>query len=157
MQKITPCFWFDNNLEEAFKFYASVFKGADAKFNIIRVPGGMDGETQVGELTLFGQQFRALNGGPLFKFNESFSLYVSCEDQKEVDYYWSTLTADGGKESVCGWLKDKFGVSWQITPKQVFTMLEDKDKTKVGRAMAAMMKMGKIDLKKMQDAFDGKS
>lgn len=154
MQKITPCFWFDNNLEEAFNFYASVFK--DAKIKITRIPGGPGGETLVGEITLFGQEFRALNGGSLFNFNESISFYVSCEDQKEVDYYWSKLTADGGKESACGWLKDKYGVSWQITPKHVFKMLEDKDQAKVGRAMAAMMKMSKIDLKKMEDAFNGK-
>lgn len=153
MQKITTCFWFDNNLEEAFNFYASVFK--DARIKITRVPGA-NGETIVGELTLFGQQFRALQGGPLFKFNESVSFYVNCEDQQEVDYYWSKLTADGGQESACGWLKDKFGVSWQITPKQVFALLEDKDTKKVERAMGALMKMGKIDWKKMKDAFDGK-
>lgn len=154
MQKITPCFWFDNNLEEAFNFYASVFK--DAKININRIPGGLNGDTLVGEIVLFGQSFKALNGGPIFNFNESISFYVNCEDQKEVDYYWKALTADGGKESVCGWLKDKYGVSWQITPKQVFRMLEDKDKAAVGRAMAVMMTMKKIDLKTMQDAFDGK-
>lgn len=155
MQKITTCFWFDNNLEEALTFYTTVFK--DARIvSITRIPGGGGGETVVGEFMLFGQQFRALNGGPLFKFNESISFYVNCDTQEEVDFYWSKLTAGGGKESVCGWLKDKFGVSWQICPKQVFQMLEDKDQAKVSRAMAAMMKMAKIDLQKMQDAFNGK-
>lgn len=155
MQKITTCFWFDNNLEEALTFYTTVFK--DARIvSITRIPGGVGGETVVGEFMLFGQQFRALNGGPLFKFNESISFYVNCDTQEEVDFYWSKLTADGGKESVCGWLKDKFGVSWQICPKQVFQMLEDKDQAKVSRAMAAMMKMARIDLQKMQDAFNGK-
>lgn len=155
MQKITTCFWFDNNLEEALTFYTTVFKDA-RMVSITRIPGGVGGETVVGEFMLFGQQFRALNGGPLFKFNESISFYVNCDTQEEVDFYWSKLTADGGKESVCGWLKDKFGVSWQICPKQVFQMLEDKDQAKVSRAMAAMMKMARIDLQKMQDAFNGK-
>lgn len=154
MQKITTCFWFDDNLEEALNFYASVFK--DAKVNVTRIPGGLNGDTVVGEMTLFGQQFRALQGGPMFKFNEAISFYVNCEDQKEVDYYWSKLTADGGQESVCGWLKDKYGVSWQITPKQIFALLEDKDTKKVGRAMEVMMKMKKIEWQKMKDAFDGK-
>lgn len=154
MQKITPCFFFTgNNLEEAFNFYASVFK--DAKVKITRVPGGNGGETIVGDITIHGQEFKALQGDQLpFQFNESISFYVSCDDQKEVDYYWSKLTANGGQESVCGWLKDKFGVSWQITPKKVFSMLEDKDKAKVGRAMDALMKMKKIDLKTMEDAFN---
>lgn len=154
MQKITPCFWFDNNLEEALKFYQSVFK--DATIKITRIPGGANGETIVGEFNLFGQQFRALQGGPLFKFNESISFYVNCENQEEVDLYWSKLTANGGQESVCGWLKDKYGVSWQITPKQVFALLEDKDSKKVQRAMDVLMKMKKIEWQKMKDAFDGK-
>jgi predicted 3-demethylubiquinone-9 3-methyltransferase (glyoxalase superfamily) len=154
MQKITTCFWFDNNLEEALNFYASVFK--DAKVKVTRIPGGLNGDTLVGEITLFGQQFRALQGGPMFKFNEAISFYVNCEDQEEVDYYWSKLTADGGQESACGWLKDKYGISWQITPKQIFALLEDKDTKKVGRAMEVMMKMRKIEWQKMKDAFDGK-
>jgi predicted 3-demethylubiquinone-9 3-methyltransferase (glyoxalase superfamily) len=154
MQKITPCFWFDNNLEEALNFYASVFK--DAKVKVTRVPGGPSGETVVGEITIFGQQFRALQGGPIFKFNEALSFYVNCENQEEVDYYWSALTANGGQESICGWLKDKYGLSWQITPKQIFPLLEDKDSKKVQRAMEVMMKMTKIEWKVMKDAFDGK-
>jgi len=155
MQKITPCFFFNNNLEEAFNFYASVFK-KDAKIKLTRVAGGSGGETLVGEITLFGQQFRALEGPVPFRFNESVSFYINCDNQEEVDYYWSALSSNGGAESVCGWLKDKFGVSWQIAPKQIFTMLEDKDKVKVGRAMEAMMKMTKLDLKKFEDAFNGK-
>jgi predicted 3-demethylubiquinone-9 3-methyltransferase (glyoxalase superfamily) len=154
MQKITTCFWFDDNLEEALKFYQSVFK--DSKIKVTRIPGGANGETVVGEFTLFGQQFRALQGGPLFKFNESVSFYVNCENQEEVDFYWEKLTAGGGQESVCGWLKDKFGVSWQITPKQVFALLEDKDSKKVQRAMDVLMKMKKIEWQVMKDAFDGK-
>jgi len=155
MQKITPCLFFNNNMEEAFKFYASVFK-KDAKVKLTRVAGGTGGETLVGEITLFGQQFRALEGEVPFRFNESISFYVNCDSQEEVDYYWSALSSNGGQESVCGWLKDKFGVSWQIAPKKMFELLEDKDKVKVGRAMAAMMKMTKLDLKKFEDAFNGK-
>lgn len=155
MQKIVPCFWFDNNLEEAFKFYKSVFKD-NAIINVTRVPGGPGGETVVGDMTLFGQQFKGLQGGPLFQFNESISFYVNCDSQEEVDEYWNKLTSNGGKESMCGWLKDPFGVSWQIIPTKMFKLIGDKDREKAGRAMAAMMTMKKIDLHKIEAAFNGK-
>ena len=155
MQKITPCFWFNNNLEEAFNFYKSVFKD-NATINVTRVPAGPGGDVVVGDMTLFGQQFKGLEGGPLFAFNESISFYVACDSQEEVDYYWEKLTSNGGKESMCGWLKDPFGVSWQITPTKMFKFIGDKDREKAKRAMDAMMTMKKIDLKKIEDAFNGK-
>ena len=157
MQKITTYLWFDNNAEEAVNFYRSVFKNGKTEQEL-RWPEGQanEGEILTMTFTLFGQEFIALNGGPHFKFNEAMSLFVTCENQAEVDEYWSKLTADGGQEAPCGWLKDKFGLSWQIVPKQMMGLLGHKDKEKAGRAMNAMMKMKKIELQKIQDAFDGK-
>ncbi|HMJ70463.1 MAG TPA: VOC family protein [Cyclobacteriaceae bacterium] len=157
MQKIKTYLWFDTNAEEAVNFYLSVFK--DGKVNHVQRWGKgqpQEGKVLIIEFTLFGQQYIALNGGPQFKFTEAISLFVTCETQPEVDEYWSKLTADGGEESMCGWLKDKFGLSWQIVPKQMMQMLSDKDKEKSGRAMQAMMKMRKIDVNKIQEAFDGR-
>src|ERR1700761_826952 len=118
MQKIVPFFWFDNNLEEAIHFYTSVFKNSEIK-NVTyygKTGPGPEGTAMAAEFVLDGVEFAGLNGGPLFKFNESVSFYVKCYTQEEIDYYWETLTADGGAESQCGWLKDKFGLSWQIFP-----------------------------------------
>jgi predicted 3-demethylubiquinone-9 3-methyltransferase (glyoxalase superfamily) len=157
MQKIQTYLWFDNNAEEAVNFYVSVFK--DGKIDsVTRWPKGQpqEGQVLVMQFTLFGQQFVALNGGPQFKFTEAISLMVHCDTQAEVDGYWSKLTANGGEESMCGWLKDRFGLSWQITPKQLLQAINDKDRVKAGRAMQAMMSMRKIDIKKIQDAFEGK-
>jgi predicted 3-demethylubiquinone-9 3-methyltransferase (glyoxalase superfamily) len=158
MQKIRTFLWFDSNAEEAMNHYISIFK--DGKINSIQRWGknqpGPEGQILTAEFSLFGQQYIALNGGPHFKFNEAVSLFVNCQDQAEVDEYWSKLTADGGEESQCGWLKDKFGLSWQIVPTQMMEMIGHKDKEKAGRAMQAMMKMRKIDLQKIKDAFDGK-
>ena len=155
-QKITPFLWFDNNAEEAMKYYTSIFKNSSID-EIRRYdqagPGGEDVVT--GTFTLEGQKFMALNGGPLFKFNESISLYVDCEDQDEVDYYWNKLTSDGGQESQCGWLKDKFGLSWQIVPKALGALLGDKDKQKAGRVMQAMLQMRKIDVARLEEAYRG--
>jgi predicted 3-demethylubiquinone-9 3-methyltransferase (glyoxalase superfamily) len=157
-QKITTFLWFDNKAEEAAKFYTSVFKnGKIDKIN--KFPGGPDGPddtTKLVEFTLFGQEFMALDAGPLFKFNESVSLLVSCDSQAEVDEYWSKLTADGGQESQCGWLKDKYGLSWQIVPKRMMELNSSPDRAKAARSMAAMMTMRKIDLKKIEDAYNGK-
>jgi predicted 3-demethylubiquinone-9 3-methyltransferase (glyoxalase superfamily) len=144
MQKITPFLWFDNNAEEAMKFYCSVFK--DSKI-ISSYPMG-------GSFELFGQQFMTLNGGPMFKHTEAFSIYVDCKDQEEIDYYWSKLTADGGKESRCGWLKDKYGLSWQIIPSVLPKYLGDPDPVKAKNAMDAMLKMNKIIVKDLQAAYD---
>lgn len=156
-QKITTCLWFDNQAEEAANFYCSVFK--NSKFGNIARYGdagpGPKGSAMVVTFNLDGREFMGLNGGPIFKFNESVSLVVHCEDQAEIDYYWEKLTADGGQESQCGWLKDKFGLSWQIVPNIVEQLLTG-DPERANRVMVAVMQMKKLDLQKMQDAYDGK-
>ena len=154
MQKITPMLWFDNNAEEAVNLYTSVFK--DAKLGRMARYGkegpGPEGAVMTAEFELFGQKFVALNAGPMFKFNEAISFVVNCENQEEVDYYWNKLTANGGQESMCGWLKDKFGLSWQITPTILSQLASGPDKQKAGRVMQAMMKMKKIDIAKLEEA-----
>ena len=162
MQKITPFLWFDRQAEEAAKFYTSVFKNSKVG-KILRydeasakAAGGPVGSVVTIEFEIEGQKFTALNGGPDFKFNESISFVVNCDTQKEVDYFWEKLTADGGQESQCGWLKDKFGVSWQVTPTVLIEMLHDKDAKKSERVMNAMMQMQKIDIEKLQAAYAGK-
>jgi predicted 3-demethylubiquinone-9 3-methyltransferase (glyoxalase superfamily) len=153
MQKIKTFLWFDNASEEAANYYVSVFK--DGKVDKVnKIPGGTGGVTTVVEFTLFGQQYTALDGGPLFKFNESISLFVNCNSQAEVDEYWSKLTSNGGQESACGWLKDKYGLSWQIVPKKMMEMLGSNDKPKAAKAMEAMMKMRKIDLRTIEEAYE---
>ncbi len=153
MQKITPFLWFDNNAEQAMELYVSVFK--DARINSVQRMGP-EGKVLTAGFTLFGQEFAVINGGPLFKFTEAVSFIVHCDSQAEVDEYWAKLTANGGAESMCGWLKDPFGLSWQIIPRQLTQLLGHKDQAKAGRAMEAMLKMQKIDIQKLQDAFDGK-
>ena len=162
MQKVTPFLWFDNQAEEAAKFYTTIFKNSKIG-KILRydeasakAAGGPVGSVLTIEFEIEGQKFTALNGGPQFTFNESVSFVVNCETQEEVDYFWEKLTADGGKESACGWLKDKFGLSWQITPRILIEMLQDKDAEKAGRVMKAMLQMEKIDIKKLKDAYAGK-
>lgn len=150
-QKITPMLWYDSQMEDAFKLYASVFP--DVK--IIEINSGPDGKAFTGTIEIFGQRFLALNGGPQFKFTEAVSLFVSCQDQAEVDRYWNALTADGGEESMCGWCKDKFGVSWQITPDRLMQLLNDKDAGRRQRATNAMMQMRKIDIAKLEAAAAG--
>jgi predicted 3-demethylubiquinone-9 3-methyltransferase (glyoxalase superfamily) len=152
MQKITTFLWFDGRAEEAMKFYVSIFKNS----KIVSTMPGPDGKVLTGTFQLAGQQFMALNGGPQFKFTEAISLFVNCETQAEVDDLWSRLTAGGGAESQCGWLKDKFGLSWQIIPSALGRLLGDKDRVKAGRAMQAMLQMKKIDIAKLQQAFDGR-
>ena len=162
MQKITPFLWFDNQAEEAAKFYASVFKnskvGKILRYNeaAAKAAGGAVGSVLTIEFEIEDQTFTALNGGPDFKFNESISFVVNCDTQKEVDYFWENLTADGGEESACGWLKDKFGVSWQITPTILIDMLHDKDAERAERVMHAMLQMQKIDIAKLKAAYDKK-
>jgi len=157
MQKITPFLWFDNNAEEAMNFYTSVFKDSK-QVQVSRYPEGSPapaGSVMVAEFEIGGQRFIALNGGPHFKFTEAVSFVVNCETQEEVDYYWSTLTADGGEESMCGWLRDKFGLSWQITPAIMYKLYSG-DPAAAQRVMQAMMQMKKMDIQKLQDAYDGK-
>jgi len=157
MQKITPFLWFDNNAEEAMNFYTSIFKDSK-EVKVSRYPEGAPapaGSVMVAEFELEGQRFIALNGGPQFKFTEAVSFVVNCETQEEIDYYWSKLTADGGAESMCGWLRDKFGLSWQITPTIIYKLYSD-DAASAQRTMQAMLQMKKLDIQKLQDAHDGK-
>jgi predicted 3-demethylubiquinone-9 3-methyltransferase (glyoxalase superfamily) len=162
MQKLTPFLWFDNQAEEAAKFYTSVFKNSKIG-RILRydeasakAAGGAVGSVLTVEFEIEGQKFTALNGGPQFKFNESVSFVVNCKTQEEVDYFWEKLTAGGGQESECGWLKDQFGLSWQVTPTVLIDMLNDKDPKKAGRVMKAMMQMQKIEINRLKAAYAGK-
>lgn len=162
MQKITPCLWFDRNGEEAMEFYASIFKdskiGKSSRYNKesaehIGIP---EGTMLAATFELAGQKFMALNGGPMFKFTEAISLVIDCKDQEEVDYYWDALTADGGEEDMCSWLKDKFGLSWQVAPTIMNDLMTSGTPEQSARVIAAMMKMKKIIIQELQDAFDGK-
>jgi predicted 3-demethylubiquinone-9 3-methyltransferase (glyoxalase superfamily) len=150
MQKITPFLWFDDDAEEAYAFYASVFDGATMS-DVHRTP---DGRLLTGIMRLEGQDFMVLNGGPEFSFNEAISFFVNCESQEEVDRLWAKLTADGGEESQCGWLKDKYGLSWQIVPTALGELMSDPDPEKAGRVMRAMLTMSKIDIAGLRAAYD---
>jgi predicted 3-demethylubiquinone-9 3-methyltransferase (glyoxalase superfamily) len=164
MQKITPFLWFNDNAEEAVKFYTSIFKNSkigrilryDEETAKVSQSGRPAGSVLTIEFEIEGQKFVALNGGQQFKFNESISFVVNCETQEEVDYFWEKLTADGGEESQCGWLRDKFGLSWQVTPNLLIDMLHDKDSKKSERAMKAMLQMQKIDIEKLKTAYEGR-
>ncbi len=162
MQKITPFLWFDDNAEEAVKFYTSIFKnskiGKIARYDEAgeKAAGRAAGSVMTVEFQLEGQDFIALNGGPHFKFTEAISFVVSCKTQAEVDYYWNKLTADGGKEVQCGWLKDKYGLSWQVVPTILPELLSDKDAAKSQRVMEAMLQMVKLDIKKLKQAAERK-
>jgi len=149
MQKITPFLWFDGNAEEAMKFYTSIFKNS----KVTSTTPGPDGKILFGSFQLDGQDFYALNGGPKFKFTEAVSFFVNCKTQEEVDEFWSKLTADGGEESMCGWLKDKYGLSWQIIPEILGQLMGDKDREKAGRVMQAMLQMKKIDINALKEAY----
>ena len=149
-QKIATFLWFNDNAEQAAKFYVSIFK--DSKIVDITRAGGPDAPVMAVTFRLEGQDFMALNGGPQFKFTEAISLFVRCKDQQEVDSLWAKLTADGGSEQPCGWLKDKFGLSWQIIPDVLGELLSSKDTAKAQRAVQAMLKMSKIDIKALQTA-----
>lgn len=151
MQKITPFLWFDGQVEQAMNFYTEVFK--DSK--ITQAVKGPDGKIMTATFILEGQEFMALNAGPMFKFNEAVSFFVKCKDQQEVDYYWEKLTADGGQESMCGWLKDKFGLSWQIIPNALGELMFTSDPEKSQRVMQAMMKMNKIIVADLEAAYNG--
>jgi predicted 3-demethylubiquinone-9 3-methyltransferase (glyoxalase superfamily) len=162
VQKITPFLWFDGQAEDAVKFYTSIFK--DSKIGrILRYgeetakvseSGQPVGSVLTIEFEIEGQKFVALNGGPQFKFNESISFVINCKTQEEVDYFWEKLTANGGEESACGWLRDKFGLSWQVTPTVLVDMLHEKDAAKAERVMHAMLQMKKIDIKTLKDAYE---
>lgn len=157
MQKITPFLWFDNNAEEAMNFYLSVFKNSKM-INSSRYGEGAPmpkGTFMVGTFTLDGQEIMVLNGGPHYKLTPAFSLLVNCETQQEIDYYWEKLTADGGKPIQCGWLEDKFGVSWQIVPTILGELMGKGDAEKSNRMMQALMKMDKLIIADLRRAYEG--
>ena len=157
MQRITTFLWFDKEAEEAAKFYCSVFKNSKILgiTHHLEGSGAAKGEVLTVQFRLGDQEYVALNGGPHFKFTEAISLMINCKDQKEVDYYWEKLLAGGGQESACGWLKDKYGLSWQVTPTVLLEMISDKDRKKAQRAFDAMLQMRKIDIRKLEEAYDG--
>jgi predicted 3-demethylubiquinone-9 3-methyltransferase (glyoxalase superfamily) len=156
MQKITPCLWFDGNVEEAIQFYTSVFPEVEIT-NVVRYGKsgpGPEGSVLTAVFRLFGQEFMALNGGPAFRFNEAVSFVVHCQSQEEVDSYWEKLT-DGGQPSQCGWLKDRFGLSWQIVPTALPRLMSSGNATQTSRVMEAIFKMSKIDIATLELAFNG--
>jgi predicted 3-demethylubiquinone-9 3-methyltransferase (glyoxalase superfamily) len=153
--KITPFLWFDNQAEEAMNHYVSIFKDAEV-LGVSRYGEGGPGPAgtaMTAKFKLNGLEFIALNGGPLFKFNESVSFLIDCKSQDEVDHFWNKLS-EGGETSQCGWLKDKFGLSWQVVPSILGELLGDKDPEKAGRVMQAMLQMTKLDIAKLQEAYD---
>ena len=160
MQKISPCLWFDDNAEEAVKFYLSIFKNSKVG-NVTRygkegyeIHKKKEGSVMTIDFEIEGQKFLALNGGPIFKFNEAISFQIYCDTQEEIDYYWEKLTEGGDKNAqVCGWLKDKFGVSWQVVPIALIKMLQDKDSKKTERVMKAMLQMKKLDIDALSKAY----
>jgi predicted 3-demethylubiquinone-9 3-methyltransferase (glyoxalase superfamily) len=161
-QRITPFLWFDGQAEEAVKFYASIFPnsriGGTARYDdqAAQASGRPAGSVMTVTFELNGQEFVALNGGPLFKLTEAISFVVNCETQGEVDHFWEKLSS-GGQEVQCGWLKDRFGVSWQVVPTVLTTMLQDKDRDKASRVMGAMLTMKKIDIETLKKAYAGRA
>lgn len=153
MQKITPFLWFDKEAEEAAKFYTTVFKGSRIK-NKATIENTPSGTAQIVNIELLGQDFTLISAGPYFKFTEAISFVVHCETQQEIDYYWEKLSSDPKAEQ-CGWLKDKYGLSWQIVPTILAKMLQDEDKAKVARVTEAYLKMKKVDIDALQRAYDG--
>ncbi len=156
-QKITPFLWFDDQAEEAANFYTSLFDDSRVT-NVTRygpAGPGPEGSAMTVSFELAGQAFTALNGGPEFTFTPAISFYVSCESQAEVDRLWEALTSDGGEESMCGWLKDRFGLSWQIVPTALIELMQDEDAGKVQRVTQALYQMRKIDIAALQAAYDG--
>lgn len=160
MPKITPFLWFDDKAEEAANFYVSIFKNSRISAitrydeSAAAVSGRPKGSVMTVEFQLDGQEFTALNGGPIFKFNESVSFVVNCETQEEVDRFWEKLS-EGGQTSQCGWLKDKYGLSWQVVPTILAKLFQDKDPEKSKRVMQAMLKMSKLDIKTLKQAYEG--
>jgi predicted 3-demethylubiquinone-9 3-methyltransferase (glyoxalase superfamily) len=158
LSKITPCLWFDGNAEEAATFYTSIFPNSRID-SVHRAPSGTpdmpEGDVLTVNFTLAGEPFLGLNGGPEFTFSEAISFSIDCADQAEVDHYWDALLASGGEPSQCGWLKDRFGLSWQVVPRQLPEMLSSADAEAAGRAMRAMLAMSKIDVATLQAAFQG--
>lgn len=155
IQRITPFLWFDNQAEEAMNFYTSIFKNSKIKevARYSEVGPGPEGSVMTATFELDGLEFVALNAGPRFKFTEAISFVINCQNQEEVDYYWEKLT-EGGEESRCGWLKDKFGLSWQVVPTALTELMQDKDQEKANRVMEAMLKMDKIIIHELEEAYE---
>lgn len=156
-QKITPFLWFDNQAEEAMNLYVSVFKDSEV-LNVSRYGDagpGKPGSVMTASFRLNGQEFVALNGGPMFRFTEAVSFVIDCADQTEVDHYWEALTADGGEPGSCGWLKDRFGLSWQVVPRALHECIGGPDPEGAQRAMQAMLTMGKLDVAGLRRAYAG--
>lgn len=159
MHRITPCLWFDHQAEEAMTFYVSIFKNAKvghiARYGEAgaKVSGRPKGSVMTATFEIQGQEFMALNGGPHFKFTEAISLIVNCETQQETDEYWEKLSA-GGEQGVCGWLKDKYGLSWQIVPTVLTEMMQDNDAERTNRVMQAILEMRKLDIARLQQAYE---
>jgi len=163
VQKITPFLWFDTQAEEAAKFYTSLFKSSRIvgttyySAEAAKASGRPEGSVMTVEFELGGQRFTALNGGPIFKFTEALSLVVHCDTQEEIDHFWRGLTAGGGEEVECGWLKDKFGLSWQVVPRILMELLLDKDPGTSSRVMTALLTMKKIDIEPLRRAAEGRA
>lgn len=157
MQKITPCLWFNGRVEEALEFYTSVFKNGKIKSKSYYTENSPmpAGSILTAVFEIEGQEFLILHGGPNFEFNESISFSIECKDQKEVDYYWDSLTANGGSEGMCGWLKDPFGVSWQVVPKDIMDIINANDAEKSERVLNAVGEMKKLDIAKLKEAANG--
>ena len=158
MPNIAPCLWFDGQAEQAAQFYTSVFP--DSRIDKVHRSPADNPSTPAGavltvDFTLSGQKFIGLNGGPDFQFSEAISFSIDCEDQAEVDRYWDALIAGGGEHSVCGWLKDRYGVSWQVIPKAIERYFDGSDRAGAARAMAAMLQMTKIDVEELREAYEG--
>jgi len=158
-QKITPCLWFDDQAEEAVKFYTSIFKkskvGRIARYGEAgaKVSGRPKGSVMTATFEIEGQEFMALNGGPHFRFSEAVSFIVNCETQQEIDQLWEKLS-EGGEQGVCGWLKDKYGLSWQVIPTVLEKMMQDKDSDKTNRVMRALLQMKKLDIRRLEEAYE---
>ena len=158
MHGLTPCLWFDRQAEEAAKFYTSIFPDSwidEVSPSPADTPSGKAGETLTVDFTLAGTRFIGLDGGPEFKFNEAVSFVVDCKDQAEVDHYWDRLVEGGGEHSVCGWLKDRYGVSWQVTPRRLNELVNSPDRDAAKRVREAMLQMQKIDIAKLEAAYRG--
>ncbi|KGO88218.1 3-demethylubiquinone-9 3-methyltransferase [Flavobacterium rivuli WB 3.3-2 = DSM 21788] len=156
MQKVTPCLWFNGHVNEALDLYKNLFsdfKVKEISYYTEAAPGET-GSILTVVFEIFGQEFMILNGGPQYKHTEAISFTINCDNQEEVDHYWNGLTANGGEESVCGWLKDPFGISWQVTPTILPKLLKDKDPVKANNVMKAMMEMKKIDISKLKEAYN---
>jgi predicted 3-demethylubiquinone-9 3-methyltransferase (glyoxalase superfamily) len=158
MDKISPCLWFDGTAEEAARFYTSLFPDSrivEVQRSAAETPSGPEGMIITVEFELFGKSYIGLNGGPDFKFNEAISLQIECDDQAEIDRYWDALIADGGEPGPCGWLKDRFGLSWQVTPKRLLEMYRTGTADQARRAMEQMLRMSKLDIEPLERAFAG--